>query len=99
MAHDRGLRLHAIKYIRSRQHVGIGCDSIGIIIAWKRRYKATGDVKIKIRCPDDKKISPEKYALLDNCEQGYEFSVAQIARFRTSRCKETRSETKVSELV
>ena len=35
MAHDRDLRLRVIKYTRSRQHVGIGCDSIGIIIAGK----------------------------------------------------------------
>ena len=34
--------------------------NISTIIAWKRRYEATGDVKIKIRCPVNKKIIPEK---------------------------------------
>ena len=43
------------------------------IIAWKRRYEATGDVKIKVRCPVNKKIIPEKHSLFDNLEQGEEF--------------------------
>ena len=47
--------------------------NISTIIAWKRRYEATGDVKIKVRCPVNKKIIPEKHALFDNIEQGYEF--------------------------
>ena len=58
--------------------------NIGTLISCRKRYKGTGNVKIKLRCPVNKKVIPEKYALFDNCEQGYEFSVAQIARFRTS---------------
>ena len=34
--------------------------NISTIIAWKRRYEATGDVKIKVRCPVNKKIIPEE---------------------------------------
>ena len=34
--------------------------NISTIIAWKRRYEATGDVKIKVRRPVNKKIIPEK---------------------------------------
>ena len=34
--------------------------NISTIIAWKRRDEATGDVKIKVRCPVNKKIIPEK---------------------------------------
>ena len=47
--------------------------NISTIIAWKRRYEATGDVKVKIRRPVNKKIIPEKQALFDNIEQGYKF--------------------------
>ena len=44
--------------------------NISTIIAWKKRYEATGYVKIKVRCPGNKKIIPEKHALFDNIEQG-----------------------------
>ena len=44
--------------------------NIGTIIAWKKRYRATGDVKMKIRRPVNKKIIPDKHALFDNIEQG-----------------------------
>ena len=47
--------------------------NIGTLIGWRKRYRATGDVKIKIRRPVNKKIIPEKHALFDNIEQGYEF--------------------------
>ena len=47
--------------------------NISTVIAWKRRYEATGDVKIKVRCPVNKKIIPEKQDLFDNIEQVYEF--------------------------
>jgi len=47
--------------------------NISTIIAWKRRYEATGDVKTKIRRPVNKKIIPEKHDLSDNIEQVYEF--------------------------
>jgi len=33
---------------------------ISTIIAWKKRYRATGDVKIKVRRSVNKKIIPEK---------------------------------------
>ena len=35
--------------------------NISTIITWKRRYEATNDVKIKIRCPVNKKIIPEEF--------------------------------------
>ena len=44
--------------------------NIGTIIAWKKRYRATGDVKTKFRCPVNKKIIPEKHATYDNIEHG-----------------------------
>ena len=47
--------------------------NIGTLIGWRKRYRATGDVKMKIRCPVNKKIIPEKHDLFDNIEQGYEF--------------------------
>ena len=47
--------------------------NISTIIAWKRQYEAPGDVKIKFRCPVNKKIIPEKHDLFDNIEQVYEF--------------------------
>ena len=34
--------------------------NISTIIAWKRRYRATDDIQIKIRYPVNKKIIPEK---------------------------------------
>ena len=34
--------------------------NISTIIAWKRRYETTGDVKIKVRRPVNKKIIPEE---------------------------------------
>ncbi len=43
------------------------------LIGWRKRYRATGDVKIKIRRPVNKKIILEKHALFDNIEQGYKF--------------------------
>ena len=77
MPYDRDLRLRALEYAKeghSLTQTAVVCKiNISTIIAWKMRYEATGDVKIKVRRPDDKKISPEKYALFDNCEQGYEF--------------------------
>ena len=34
--------------------------NIDTFIGWKKRYRATSDVKIKVRCPVNKKIIPEK---------------------------------------
>ena len=72
--------------------------NISTIIGWKRRYEATGDVKIKVRHPVNKKIIPEKHALFDNIEQGYEFSIAQIAQFRTSHFVEEHPDTYLKEI-
>ena len=52
---------------------GGGKVNISTIIAWKRRYEATGDVKMKIRRSVNKKIISEKHAPFDNIEQVYEF--------------------------
>ena len=64
MAYDRDLRLRAIKYTEeghtSAQAAAVLKINISTIIAWKRRYEATGGVKIKVRCPVNKKIIPEK---------------------------------------
>ena len=77
MAYDRDLRLRAIKYTEEghtlTQTAAVFKINISTIIAWKRRCEATGDVKIKIRCPVNKKIIPEKHDLFDNIEQVYEF--------------------------
>ena len=49
--------------------------NIGALIGWRKQYRASGDVKAKVHRPVNKKIIPEKHALLDNCvvEQSYEF--------------------------
>lgn len=66
-----------IKYIEERhtltQAAAIFKVHVCSIRDWKKRYKATGDVKTKVRCPVNKKIIPEKDALFDNIEQGCEF--------------------------
>ncbi len=54
---------------------------------------------MKIRRPANKKIISEKHDLLDNIEQVYEFSIAQIAQLRTSHYKVTSYETEISEQV
>ena len=41
--------------------------NIDTFIGWRKRYRATGDVKITVRRPVKKKIIPEKHALFDNC--------------------------------
>ena len=103
MPYDRDLRLRAIKYTEEghtlAQAAAVFKVNIGTLIGWRKRYRATGDVKMKIRCPVNKKIIPEKHALFDLVEQGYEFSIAQIARLRTLHCKVTCSETEISEQV
>ena len=47
--------------------------NISTIIAWKRRYEATGDVKIKVRCPVNKKIIPENTPYSTTANKGYDF--------------------------
>ena len=62
MSHDRDLRLRALEYAKEghslTQTAAVFKINISTIIAWKRRYEATGDVKIKVRCPVNKKIIP-----------------------------------------
>jgi len=64
MSYDRDLRLRALEYAKEghslTQTARVFKVNISTIIAWKRRYEATGDVKIKVRCPVNKKIIPEK---------------------------------------
>ena len=71
---DRDLRLLALEYAKEGdtlpQAAAVFKLNISTIIAWKRRYEATGDVRIKVRRPVNKKIIPEKHALFGNIEQG-----------------------------
>ena len=55
-------------------------------------------MKIKIRRPVNKKIIHGKHALFDNIEQGDEFSIAQIARLRTSHFVEEHPDAKIKEI-
>ena len=77
MAYARDLRLWALEYTEEghslTQTVSVFKINISTIITWRKRYRATGDVKMKIRRPVNKKIIPEKYDLLDNINQVYEF--------------------------
>jgi len=63
MSYDRDLRLRALEYAKEghslTQTARVFKINISTIIAWKRRYETTGDVKIKVRCPVNKKIIPE----------------------------------------
>ena len=63
MSYDRDLRLRALEYAKEghslTQTARVFKVNISTIIAWKRRYETTGDVKIKVRCPVNKKIIPE----------------------------------------
>ena len=72
--------------------------NISTIITWKKRYEATGDVKVKIRRPVNKKIIPEKHDLFDNIEQVYEFSIAKIAQLRTSHFIEEHPDAYLKEI-
>ena len=64
MSYDRDLRLRALEYAKEghslTQTAAVFKINISTIIAWKRRYEATGDVKVKIRRPVNKKIIPEE---------------------------------------
>ena len=77
MVYDRDLRLRAIKYTEEghslAQAAAVFKVNIGTLIGWRKWYRATGDVKMKIRRPFSKKIIPEKHDLFDNIEQVYEF--------------------------
>ena len=82
MVYDRDVSLRAIKYTKEShtltQAAAVFKVNVGTLIGWRKRYRATGDVKMKIRRPVNKKIIPEKHAPFDNIEQGYEFTSAQI---------------------
>ena len=77
MPYDRDLRLRALEYAKEghslTQTATVFKINISTIITWKWRYEATGDVKMKVRCPINTKIIPKKHALFDNIEQDYEF--------------------------
>ena len=64
MSYDRDLRLRALEYAKEghslTQTAGVFKVNISTITTWKWRYEATGDVKIKVRRPVNKKIIPEK---------------------------------------
>ena len=70
MAYDRDLRLQAIKYTEEgrtlAQAAAVFKVNIDTLIGWKKRYRATGDMKMKICRPVNKKIISEKYGLFDN---------------------------------
>ena len=70
MSYDRDLRLRLLEYVKAGHSfiptASVFKVNISTIIAWKRRYEATGDVKTKPRCPINKKTIPEKHALLPN---------------------------------
>ena len=76
MAYDRDLRLQAIKYTEEgrtlAQAAAVFKVNIDTLIGWKKRYRATGSVKMKICRPVNKKIISEKYDLFDNINQVYE---------------------------
>ena len=77
MAYGRDLRLRALEYAQAghslTQTAAVFKVNICALIGWRKRYRATGDVKVKIRRPVNKKIIPEKHDLFDNIEQVYEF--------------------------
>ena len=60
MLYDRDLRLRALEYAQEgyslTQTAAVFKINISTIITWKKRYEATGDVKVKIRRPVNKKI-------------------------------------------
>ena len=43
--------------------------NIGTLIGWRKRNRATRDVKMKICRPVNNKIIPEKHDMFDNIEQ------------------------------
>ena len=64
MSYDRDLQVRVTKYAEAdhtlTQTAAVFKVNIGTLIGWRKRYRATGDVKMKIRCPVNKKIIPEK---------------------------------------
>ena len=86
MSYDRDLRLRALEYAKEghslTQTAAVFKININTIITWKRRYEATGDVKIKIRCPVNKKIIPEK--LIKYVEEHLDAYLKEITSIRLS---------------
>ena len=76
MVYDRDVSLRAIKYTKEShtltQAAAVFKVNVGTLIGWRKRYRATRVVKMKIRRPVNKKIIPEKHDLLDNIKQVYE---------------------------
>ena len=62
IAYDSDLRLQAFEYAKEGHTLAKAAAAfkvnISTIIDRKKRYEATGDVKMKIRCPVNKKIIP-----------------------------------------
>ena len=83
MSYDRDLRLRVLEYTQEAhsltQTAGVFKINISTIIAWKRRYEATGDVKIKVRCPVNKKIIPEE--LIEYVESHTDAYLKEIEEF------------------
>ena len=77
MSYDRDLRLRVLEYAKEdhtlTQAAAVFKINISTIIAWKRRYEATGNLKTQIRCPVNKKIIPEKHDMFNNIKHVYEF--------------------------
>ncbi len=47
--------------MQKRLHVDRDCGGLnGTFIGWRKSYKASGDVKTKVRCPIKKKIIHKK---------------------------------------
>ena len=81
MAYDRDLRLRALEYAKEAhllmQTAAVFKVNIGTLIDWKRRYEATGDVKIKLRRPVNNKIISEK--LIKYVEEHLDAYLKEIA--------------------
>ncbi len=77
MAYDRDLRLRAIKYTEEghtlAQAAAVFKVNIGTLIGWRKSYRVTGEVKMNIRRPVNKKIFAEKHDLFYSTEQVNEF--------------------------
>ncbi len=70
MAYSKDLRFRVIEYVKDGHTLAqtsvVFKVYIGIVIAWRKRYKTTGSVERKVRRPVNKKIIPEK--LIDYAE-------------------------------
>ncbi len=66
MAYSNDLRLRVVEYVENGHTLAQAAElfkvHIGTVIAWRKRYRATGNVERKVRRPVNKKIIPEKLA-------------------------------------